>query len=186
MFITAGELDPAVLFKNHSMNKYQKQDDNRLADRLAQLDAEVRKFAVVTRRSLQKQVRTQMAMTAASLSLQGRAAVAQYQRNQSRSRGGGRKTLEQSIRYGLRKSGGTIDQVYFSFERHGIFYEHGVGKGRPEGSAEAEANQHPWLSVVIPMAIEKLADLIADEYGDVATAAIRINIPGIIDTDISK
>mgnify|MGYP003565155031 FL=1 len=168
------------------MNQYDKQDAKRLGDQLAALDSEVRKFAVVTRRSLQKQVRTQMAMTAARLSLSGRAAVAQYQRNQSRSRQGGRKTLEKSIRYGLRKSGGVIDQVYFSFERHGIFFEHGVGKGRGEGTAEAEANQHPWLSVVIPMAIERLADLIADEYADVATAQIRINIPGIIDTEINK
>jgi hypothetical protein len=38
----------------------------------------------------------------------------------------------------------------------------------------------------VPIAIEKLADLIAEEYADVATAAIRINIPGIIDTDIRK
>lgn len=168
------------------MNEYDKQDAKRFGDQLAELDKEVRKFAVVTRRNLQKQVRTQMAMTAARLSLRGRAAVAQYQRNQARSRQGDRKTLEKSIRYGLRKSGGVIDQVYFSFERHGIFFEHGVGKGRGTGTAEAEANAHPWLSVVVPMAIERLADLIADEYADVATAQIRINIPGIIDTDISK
>ena len=168
------------------MNQYDKQDARRLADDLAALDSEVRKFAVVTRRSLQKQVRTRMAMTAARLSLSSRAAVAQYQRSQSRSRGSGRKTLEQSIRYGLRKSGGTIDQVYFSFERHGIFYEHGVGKGRGQGTAEAEANENPWLSVVIPVAIEKLAYLIAEEYANVAAAQIRINVPGIIDTDINK
>jgi hypothetical protein len=175
-----------VLFEKAQMNQYDKQDAKRLGDQLAALDSEVRKFAVVTRRSLQKQVRTQMAMTAARLSLRGRAAVAQYQRSQSRSRQIGRKTLEKSIRYGLRKSGGVIDQVYFSFERHGIFYEHGVGKGRGKDTLEAEANEHPWLSVVVPMAIEKLADLIAEEYADVATAAIRINIPGIIDTDIRK
>jgi hypothetical protein len=94
--------------------------------------------------------------------------------------------LVKSIRSTLKKRDGEIEKVAFQFARHGIFLEHGVGKGRPVRSAKALAYRRPWLSKILPDAVEDLAELLSEEYADIFAAELRFLIPGIIDTKISK
>lgn len=96
----------------------------------------------------------------------------------------GEVSLRKSLRSGTRRSQGEIERVYFRFARHGIFLEHGVGRGRPVGSAKAERLKRPWLSVVLPDEIDALADTLSEEYADVAANELRFLIPGIIDTRV--
>jgi hypothetical protein len=74
---------------------------------------------------------------------------------------------------------GEIYSIRFSFPRHGIFVEHGVGRGRPITSSRRRPR--PWLSVVIPNQVDRLADIIAADYADLAVRDIRFLIPGIFD-----
>lgn len=78
-----------------------------------------------------------------------------------------------------------LQRVGYSFTRHGIFLEHGVGKGRPVRSAAANRSKRPWLKPVLEKRLQLLADLLSDEYATVAAEEMRILIPGVIDTKIS-
>jgi len=138
----------------------------RLADRLEALDNELRAWARVTRQSLIKAV--------LQLNLRERALLA------------GEKRLKDSIGYSLRRKDGDVEAVAFSFPRKGIYLERGVGRNRPANSAAANQVARPWIQPTIPPAIEALAHMISEEYADIATAELRILIPGIIDTKISK
>jgi len=139
-------------------------DIRRLADRLEIIDDEIKAWSQQTRKKL--------AFRLASLNLQERARL------------DGEVSLRRSLGAGLRRRGGEINSVYFRFARHGIFIEHGVGRGRPKGSAAANRNKQPWLSVVLPDEIEALAELLSQEYADLAAENLRFLIPGIIDTTI--
>jgi hypothetical protein len=86
----------------------------------------------------------------------------------------------------LEKSQGFLESVGFVFARHGIFLEHGVGRGRPVGSSQAEAAKQPWLLRVLPGQIEELADILEERYADIAANELRFLIPGIIDTKITR
>lgn len=140
--------------------------DIRLGDRLEKLDKEIRAWSRVTRKDLLFRL--------ASLNLEERIRL------------DNEVALKKSLGYKLKKSRGEIEKVSFQFARHGIFLEHGVGKGRPVRSAQANALKKPWLSVVLPDAIDQLADILANEYADIAAADLRFLIPGIIDTTIRK
>jgi len=134
----------------------------RLGDRLEAMDKEVRGWARLTKQKLLFKL--------ASLNLEERIRLTNDLR------------LKKSVRDYVRKKGGELDAVAFSFARQGIFIEHGVGRGRPVRSAQAEANKQPWLKPVLSASIEDLANLLADEYADIAAAEVKINIPGIITT----
>lgn len=77
-----------------------------------------------------------------------------------------------------------LQRVAFGFARHGIFLERGVGKGRKVNSAEARAAARPWLSVTLPRIVKDLAELLTNEYAEVAVDEIKINVPGVISTKI--
>jgi hypothetical protein len=68
----------------------------------------------------------------------------------------------------------------------GIFLERGVGKGRPVGSAKANALQRPWLGPTIEAAVPQLADAIIEEYADLIAASLRVSIPGIVNIEVQK
>lgn len=133
----------------------------RLGDRLQQLDKEARAWTKVTRKKL--------LMRLASLNLQERVRL------------DGEVSLRKSLRTSVRKSQGELESVGFSFARHGIFLEHGVGRGRPKGSAAARRYAKPWLSVVLPDAVDELAEMLSDEYGDIVQQEMRLLIPGVVD-----
>ena len=130
----------------------------RLGDRLEQLENEVKNFGQLTKKELLTKL--------ASLGLHQRA------------------KLYRSVRSKLKIKQGDLEGVSWSFLQHGIFYEHGVGKHRPKGSTAASRAARPWLKPVLNDAVEQLADLLAEEYADIAAAEVVIRIPGVIDTTI--
>lgn len=154
-----------------------------LSDRLDALEKSLRGFS--------RQTRSQLIMAASRLQLRDRAALLsriRYVERSGQTRVQREKPLTQSIGSSIRKRGGDIDGVAFSFARHGIFLEHGVGKHRPKGSAFAAKVRAkigaPWLAPTLDSAVEELADLLAEEYADIVAAEVVIKIPGIIDTSI--
>lgn len=94
------------------------------------------------------------------------------------------KPLKKGVSYKLKKFRGQIDSLGFSFVRHGIFLERGVGKNRPVNSAAAKAAAKPWLAPVLRPAVEELADNLAEFYADEVADELRFFIPGIIDERI--
>ena len=95
------------------------------------------------------------------------------------------KPLVPSLKVRLRKKGGELTGVGWTFSRHGIFFERGVGKGRPVGSAAANKAARPWLFPTIDSEIESFANLLEQKYADIAAGELRINIPGIYETRIT-
>lgn len=96
----------------------------------------------------------------------------------------GETSLRKSIRATKKRKHGEIERVGYSFERKGIFMEHGVGKHRKKGSAAAAKAARPWLSEVMPGIVEKLADFIEEGYADIIAAELAINIPGVYKTKV--
>jgi hypothetical protein len=136
-------------------------------ERIEAMDKEIRAWAQLTRKKLLFRL--------ASLNLQERVGLL----NELFS-------LRNSLGYRVDKHNGNIEKVAFTFPRHGIFLEHGVGKGRPVRSPKAQASKKPWLSVVLPDAIEELAEILAEEYADITAEKIRFLIPGVVDTTIKR
>lgn len=134
----------------------------RLGDRLEELENKLRDFGKITRQELLFKL--------AAFGLKDRAEISE--------------SLYSSVRNLLRKRNGDIEGVGWSFARHGIFFERGVGKGRPVGSAAAAKAANPWLYPTLDSSINKLADLLAEEYADIVAAELVIRIPGVIDTTI--
>lgn len=140
----------------------------RLGDRLEELEQRLRAFGKLTRQ--------QLLFKLASLGLHEKVAALQKPPGEER--------LYKSVRNSLRKRQGDIEGLAWSFARHGIFVERGVGKHRPVNSAAAMANAQPWLYPTLDKALENLADLLAEEYADIVAAEVAIRIPGVIDTRI--
>lgn len=148
----------------------------RLGDRLEQMEKDLHEFGRQTRKDLLRQL--------ASLNLKDRTAL--FSRISFRTRGGTRvrreKPLINSITSKLRRQDGSIHAVAWGFTRHGIFLEHGVGRGRPVRSPQANRAARPWLAPVLNDAEDVLADLLADRYADIVSSEVAITIPGVIDT----
>lgn len=130
----------------------------RLGDRLESLEQSARNFGTETKEQLLRRL--------AGMGLQEKA------------------QLYRSLRSKLNFKQGDLEGIAWSFARHGIFVEHGVGKHRPKGSSFANKYARPWLRPVLTDAVEQLADLLAEEYADIVAGEIVIRIPGVIDTTI--
>lgn len=130
----------------------------RLGDRLEEVIKETRAWGRVTAKSLRMRI--------ASLTLSER------------------MQLEQSIKSRVRAPKLEIERVSFSFSRHGIFLEHGVGRGRPVGSSQANANKKVWIKPELEAGLEQLAELLSQEYADVAAGELKLTVPGVIQTKI--
>ena len=92
------------------------------------------------------------------------------------------KPLAGSLGFGLKLEFGFVRRVNFRFSKQGIFFEHGVGRGRLRGSAQA--TPHPFLAAVLDKGIDQLADIIANADADALVGEIKFFIPGIIDRRI--
>jgi hypothetical protein len=138
----------------------------RLADRLEAVEKEIRAWGRATKGELVSKL--------LSLGLEARADAATH------------KNLVNSVNYHSKKVGGEIERVSIRFARHGIYLEHGAGRGRPAGSPEANIAAKPWLAPILPGAVEDLADRLAEGYADVVAAEATIRVPGIIESKIRK
>ena len=92
------------------------------------------------------------------------------------------KVLANSIGFAIKKEFGVINRINFKFAKQGIWFEHGVGRGRLVRSANA--TPHPFLAVVLNNSLEGLGIILADELADYAVDEIKFFIPGIIDSKI--
>lgn len=88
------------------------------------------------------------------------------------------KPLSKSIGFAVQSPHGVPERVDFRLARHGIFYERGVGRNRKAGSANAAP--HPFLKPILDPAIDELADIIMNEFADIAVGEIKFTVPGII------
>lgn len=94
------------------------------------------------------------------------------------------KKLSQSVIYSLKMEFGSASRIRFSFERHGVFVQYGVGRGYIrqgnsviKGSRKGEKidvskgiNRHPvdWFDIEIRQGLAQLADITQEYYGDLA------------------
>ena len=141
-------------------------NNTRLADRIEYLDKGITEWGVATKNDLIRQI--------ASLNLEGRYALASRE-----------KRLEDTVGFHTKKFYGEIDRVSIRFAQHGIFLEHGVGKGRLVYSPEANRAIKSWLYPILPGATEALADTIAERYADLVAFDVRFSIPGLFETTVA-
>lgn len=102
-----------------------------------------------------------------------------------RQRLGDEVALRKSVGSKISRKNLEIERVAFTFARHGIFLEHGVGKGRPVGSSQANKYRKPWLSIVLPRSVDELANILAEEYADITAEELRFLIPGVVDVTVN-
>lgn len=88
-----------------------------------------------------------------------------------------------SLKAGFKEYYGQINRISFQFSRHGIFLEHGVGKGRSKKSGKAKP--HPWIAPTISVEMEKLADIMKEQTANRLGQQMRFLIPGVIDMKVS-
>lgn len=143
-----------------------------MADRIDQANEAVREWGKLTLRKLRRRV--------SALTLKDRFAI--MKRARWLHKHPDTKAIEPSLGVGFKKDFGQIGRINFKFSRHGIFFEHGVGRGRPVRSSKATPK--PWLAPILDPAIEELADIISEEYADLLLREIRFSIPGILSKNI--
>jgi hypothetical protein len=143
--------------------------------RSEQFNAEVRGWGQNTRTALLFQI--------ARLNLRQRAALSRIQKAEAKAAGKSPEPPMTTTAVKFKENFGEINVVRFTFPRHGVFVEHGVGRGRPVRSSKARPR--PWLSIVIPGQVERLADIVQRLYADRAVGQIRALIPGIVDERVN-
>jgi hypothetical protein len=153
------------------------------SQRLDELEGDIASFAKTVALSMKRKLLT--------LGLRERLALAQKLSRLRKVRSQEGKTslvqekeLVANISARLNRKGGELLGPAWSFERHGIFLEHGVGRGRPAGSAGARAASRPWLEPTLDLATEILADILESKYADIVAGQLRILIPGVIDRTV--
>lgn len=154
---------------------------NTLSDKLEQLEKDLKLFAKVAQRDVLHALPYYLAVR--GLAKSGEVSRLKIYRDaQGKAQVQKDPFLAASIRSYVRKRGGEIEGISFGFARHGIYWEHGVGRGRSKGSAQASKNKHPWLALVLPHITTELADYLAEYYADIAVNELRISVPGITTT----
>lgn len=87
--------------------------------------------------------------------------------------------LYNSIRAKVKSKLGVPERVTFSFARHGIFQELGVGRGTKSadrGTTNRKAKK--WITAALPItATEELANIVVQALGDKAVESIKIGLP---------
>lgn len=141
-------------------------------ERIEQANESVREWGKIVLRKLRLRV--------TSLTLKDRAAI--LKRTRLVAKNPEYKRVIVSLGVGYKRDFGQVGRINFKFTKHGIYLEHGVGKGRPVRSAKAKPK--PWLAPILDPEVQNLADLIANEYADLSLKEIRFNIPGILAKNI--
>jgi hypothetical protein len=87
--------------------------------------------------------------------------------------------LRGRVQLKFKKEFGDIVRVTWPFARHGIFQEHGVGKGRKKGSGEEKPM--PWIAKTLDAQTPILADIMKDEAIKTLGLVIEIKVNGIFE-----
>lgn len=70
---------------------------------------------------------------------------------------------------------GVINRVSFRFPKHLVFVHKGVGKGVPAGfSGSTTRKPKPWFNPVVEYDIDRLADIVAENQGDMIVENLTI------------
>lgn len=143
-----------------------------MAERIDDANEAVREWGKITLRKLKRRV--------SALTLKDRFAIMKRQRLIQKDPE--YKRIEPSLGVNYKRDFGQIGRINFKFTRHGIFYEHGVGRGRPVRSSRATPK--PWLAPILDPAIDELADIVMNQYADLLIEEIKFTIPGILSRNI--
>jgi hypothetical protein len=73
---------------------------------------------------------------------------------------------------------GLINRIGIKFPRHMVFVHKGVGKGVPAilaGTAATNRQPKEWFNPVVETKVDELADIVAENIGDLVVKNLRIN-----------
>lgn len=87
------------------------------------------------------------------------------------------KASVKSISTRSKKRYGAVERISFKFPRHMVFVHKGVGRGTKAaeaGSTKSKRKAKEWYNPVMDEQVPKLADTVAEEYGDLSVNAIQI------------
>lgn len=91
----------------------------------------------------------------------------------------GTEILRERVGMRTKKNYGDIYRVVFPFTRHGIFQEHGVGRGRPIRSNRVKPR--PWIEPTFKLTVPTLADVLQDEAIAQLGLQMKIKVNGIFE-----
>ncbi len=87
--------------------------------------------------------------------------------------------LRGRVSIGFKKFYGDIVRVKWPFARHGIFQEHGVGRGRKKGSGKEKPM--PWIAKTLAAQTPLLAEKLKEEAIQSLGLVIQIKVNGIFE-----
>lgn len=90
--------------------------------------------------------------------------------------------LRGNIALKYQRQSGNIVRVSFPFTRHGIFQEHGVGRGRKKGSSKVKPM--PWIEPTLKTQMPLLRDAVYRENMQHLGLIIKIKVNGIFEMSI--
>ena len=88
-----------------------------------------------------------------------------------------------TVKAGFKLYYGDIVRVRWNFSRHGIFQEHGVGRGRKRGSGKEKPM--PWIEKTLNQQVPLLADSLTEDIKRVLGTTIKIKVNGIFEMEIN-
>jgi hypothetical protein len=83
------------------------------------------------------------------------------------------KILGSDIRATAKKNFGEFERLSFTFPRHGVFLQKGVGRGHPIGSPRVAKD---WFNSIISKHMQELVDIVGNYYAEQAINATQILI----------
>ncbi len=90
--------------------------------------------------------------------------------------------LRDRVSIGFKKFYGDVVRVKWPFTRHGIFQEHGVGRGRKKGSGKEKPM--PWIVKTLDAQVPMLADALQREDIKTLGLVIQIKINGLFEIEL--
>jgi hypothetical protein len=93
-----------------------------------------------------------------------------------------KEILRGRVGIGFKRVAGDIVRVRWGFVRHGIFQEHGVGRGRKKGSGKEKPM--PWIKPTLDAQVPILADSLQAQTVKTLGLVIQIKVNGIFEAEL--